>query len=196
MNTFADLSHLNPITSLVQLKACGISGVVLKGQQGVTYQDPLYAKRIQEFKDFGIPVIGEYLYYVPGDNSGLQAKNVVDNCQSIKTVHVDLEWMKGSQAWAGTESQNEADLKACIGVLASEGFKVRIYSSHAFLTQCLPNAAWLSQYDLWVAWYEAAPPLLPPMWTSWWAWQYTCKGSLPGVSGYVDISYLNDQVAA
>jgi GH25 family lysozyme M1 (1,4-beta-N-acetylmuramidase) len=173
-----------------QLKASGISGVILKGQEGITYQDPLYAQRIQEFKAAGIPVLAEYLYYHPEDAAEDQVKNVVNNCQGEKDVVVDLEWMKGTQAWAGDPAANEANVKVTLALLEIAGFKVRIYTSHAFISQCLPNASWLSQYALWVAWYEAAPPLLPTIWTSWWAWQYTNKGTIPGVSGFVDLSYL------
>lgn len=192
MKTFVDLSHLNPITSLQDLKNSGIFGVILKGQQGITYQDPMYAQRMQEMRNSGIPILGEYLYYMPEDDPGKQAQNVVENCQGIKTVIIDLEWMSGTQAWLGTEYENEANLKVLIGLLVTAGFDVKIYTSHAFIIENLSSAAWLADYDLWLAYYGAAPVTLPPMWTKVWAWQYTAQGSIPGVSGFVDISYLND----
>lgn len=49
----------------------------------------------------------------------------------------------------------------------------------------------LTQYDLWVANYNYAPPAIPPasidgVWNGWDFWQYTDAGTVSGVSGGVD----------
>lgn len=194
MKTFIDLSHLNPITNLAAVKASGIAGVILKGEEGVTYQDPLYAQRVQEMKASGITILSEYAFYHPEDDPTAQAANDIANCQNVKTIAVDLEWLTNTNAWAGQDqATNDENLRTYIATLVAGGFEVKVYTSKAFIEQMLPNSDWLSTYDLWVAWYNPAPPAIPAIWNNtWWGWQYTGTGSIPGVSGYVDISFLND----
>ncbi len=65
-----------------------------------------------------------------------------------------------------------------------------IYTSPNFWATALANTTSLSNYPLWIArWTTAPDPLpLPGGWTSWMFWQYTSTGSIPGISGAVDIS--------
>jgi len=65
-----------------------------------------------------------------------------------------------------------------------------IYASPGFWTSAMGNTTSLTAYPLWIArWTTAADPLpLPGGWTSWMFWQYTSTGSVPGISGNVDIS--------
>ncbi|MDE2099479.1 MAG: hypothetical protein KGL39_19665, partial [Patescibacteria group bacterium] len=107
----------------------------------------------------------------------------------------DLEWVEDPGAWKRQPNDvNEANLKTFISRLEAAGFHVRIYTSYEFIVGNLPKTDWLAKYDLWVADYSSHPfaPKLPPMWTKWWAWQDTGNGTIAGIDGPVDISYLND----
>lgn len=44
---------------------------------------------------------------------------------------------------------------------------------------------------LWIAHWNVASPSVPAPWTTWTFWQYTDKGSVPGVTGDVDVSRAN-----
>lgn len=46
----------------------------------------------------------------------------------------------------------------------------------------------LAKCPLWIAHYGVASPTIPAPWTSWTFWQYTDKGSCPGVSVAVDLN--------
>ena len=50
--------------------------------------------------------------------------------------------------------------------------------------------AFAQRCDLWLAeWTEGTPAIAHP-WTDWAAWQWCAKGSVPGIVGEVDLSWL------
>lgn len=199
MKTFIDLSHDNPYVDWDQLKQVpDLQGVVLKateGQGGEGSQDLMFAVRYRANVNRGMLVVGIYHFYHAEDDPNKQADNYIQTRETVTQdknilAIVDLEW---DNDWANIPEQKRYDdLHTFIERLEQEGYEVVIYTSHAFMTQYLPAAGFLGHYLLWVAWYEADPPLLPPMWTNYWAWQYTGSGNIAGVEGPVDISYLNE----
>lgn len=53
---------------------------------------------------------------------------------------------------------------------------------------------YFSQYPLWIAWYNPAPPRIPKDWKNWLYWQYTDNGdgTLYGVESLnIDLNYFN-----
>ena len=44
----------------------------------------------------------------------------------------------------------------------------------------------------WLATYGADEPALPPGWKTWLVWQYSSKGDVPGIKGYVDLNLAQD----
>ena len=199
MKIIFDFSHENPDINWNQLEQVpDLEGVALKVSEGITVQDPMFQIRLKEAIVRGIPVKALYLFYHPGDDPNLQVENYIkarNAAQSDKSIPavLDLEWTEKSQEWASVpEDKRYSDLKTTIARLEAEGYEVMIYSSHAFMTQYLPHADFLINYKLWVAWYEAAPPLLPSPWKTWTWWQWTGSGNVAGVQGPVDISYVND----
>ncbi len=62
------------------------------------------------------------------------------------------------------------------------GRKPIIYTAKWFWNaHVLPSSEW-SEYDLWVANYGVSAPALPAGWSAWKFWQYSDKGSVPGIS--------------
>src|SRR5207249_4682186 len=69
-----------------------------------------------------------------------------------------------------------------------------IYSSPGYWSSIgNPN---LSQYILWVAHWQTQCPTTPSGWTSWDFWQTADNGSVPGISGAVDLDLFNGTKAA
>jgi lysozyme len=60
----------------------------------------------------------------------------------------------------------------------------------------LGNPGGFSHCPLWVAHYGAVSPRLPAGWTDYAFWQYTDKGSVPGVNAKVDMNRFNGDAAA
>lgn len=199
MKVILDFSHENPNVNWDTVATIpALEGVVLKVSEGVTLQDPMFQVRMKAASVHELEVKGLYHFYHPADDPNQQADNYIKARESVMTAKaipaiIDLEWCENAQEWPGIpEEKRCADLKTFISRMEAEGYPVMIYSSHSFMNQYLPHADFLAAYGLWVAWYEAAPPLLPAPWKTWTWWQYTGTGNVPGVLGDVDISYVND----
>ncbi len=48
---------------------------------------------------------------------------------------------------------------------------------------------WAKNHSLWVAHYYVAEPTIPKAWDTWDYWQYSSTGSVPGISGNVDLNW-------
>lgn len=55
----------------------------------------------------------------------------------------------------------------------------------------------IAQYDLWIAHWTYDPDAPPDtgIWTGWEFWQYSDQGTVPGISGYVDLDVFNGDVS-
>jgi len=79
--------------------------------------------------------------------------------------------------------------------LSSAGKSMILYSSKSYLDSHLPAGHTLGEIPLWLAYYPrvfdpAQNPRIPSGWSEWTLWQYTQSGTVPGVSGAIDISLM------
>lgn len=88
-----------------------------------------------------------------------------------------------SQYLANTKAQNTAICRAFLSTLQEKGFYVMLYTYTNFAKGFLEPEE-LSAYDLWLADYTGSPGFPEG---SYGIWQYTGQGSLPGVTGPVDL---------
>jgi len=74
-----------------------------------------------------------------------------------------------------------------------------IYSNYSYIGAILGNAAFMAQYDLWLAaWTIAAAPAVPSPWSRWTLWQYSNSGNGPAYglqSARVDLNRFNGTTA-
>ena len=155
MKTILDFSDENPDVNWVQISQIpNLEGVVLKVSEGITIQDKMFGIRFREALTENIPVKGLYLFYHPSDDPNRQAENYINWRKSVTADNtipaiVDLEWDENPKEWANVpESKRYSDLKTLIARLEAENFEVMIYTSHAFMTQYLPQADFLAIYKL------------------------------------------------
>ena len=83
-------------------------------------------------------------------------------------------------------------------VYSRTGARAMIYASPNFWATCMGDTRWFADNGypiLWVAhWTSSSAPSVPAQnWggRSWTFWQYTSQGSVPGVSGNVDLDRFN-----
>ena len=94
-----------------------------------------------------------------------------------------------------TPTQLEAWVKAYVGeIFAKTGRRTLIYVSPSFWSTNVGNSTWFAANGytmLWIAhWTTAAQPTVPASnWggNGWTFWQYTSSGTVPGISGHVDL---------
>lgn len=183
-----DISHWNKVLSFEELKE-SVDFVILKaggGDLSYTFSDPLFEKYYEMCKRYNIPV-GAY-YYSPKDmlseDKGRYAAECFMKILGIKQfempVFLDIEntdktLIKQATTAAIAFCKTMEDHHYFTGIYSSDisGFKERLQIER------------LSQFTLWVARYNKEPTYV----RKYGLWQYTSKGSVPGVLGYVDRDY-------
>lgn len=95
-------------------------------------------------------------------------------------VYIDFE--KGSKIY---KDKNTAYCVACGNALEKLGYFVGIYASDISGFKEMLNLTDLRRFSLWVARYGKEPQYV----TNYHLWQYSSKGNLDGIIGYVDLDY-------
>jgi len=129
---------------------------------------------------------GAYHYYRPNENSKEQAdlfiKTVVLKKGDFPPV-LDIEQMPKNQ----TIAQLKVGLKNWLQIIEKHyGVKPLIYSGERFYTDFLKDD--FPEYTFWIANYNFFVENLKPDWQF---WQFTEKGSVAGISGFVDVNIFN-----
>ena len=98
---------------------------------------------------------------------------------------LDIE--EQSQAKLG-KSQVTKIVKAFLDEVNAAGYYAMLYSNKTWLTQYL-DMSQLSGYEVWLAQWNTVPTYKGDFGM----WQYSCKGIVSGIDGYVDLnlSYKN-----
>jgi lysozyme len=177
-----DLSHHNTIPeSLVPAANAGIVGVIHKATEGGSYVDGDVDSRWYLTKEAGM-LWGLYHFMRPGDQKA-HAKHFVN----VATANGDQYTLLAADHEDAAVSLT--DLKTWLAeVERLTGRKPIIYSGHVLKDQLKGKAdATLSTYLLWLAQYSSSPTL-PPGFSSTWLWQYSDKGSVPGVQAPTDVN--------
>ncbi len=190
-----DISHWQGTINWSKVAAAGKRFAFMKASQNTDYVDPTYATNRAQAKANGL-YVGAYHFAGPeltlGDAEA-EADHFVDTAapKSGELLPVlDLEVTGGLgveelQAWTRAFLERVYDR---LGVRAA------IYVSPSFWSSKMGNTTWFATNGyttLWVAhWTTASAPTLPAgNWggRGWTFWQYTSSGTVPGISGRVDL---------
>ncbi len=163
-----------------------IDGVMLRAmgnKNGKPYLDPYFARNYAECARLGIPVGGYYYTcavtprQTEEELAALRAALADKNFQL--PIVVDAEDPK-------LRSLTPAKLSARVAEAAAQleawGLYAMVYTYTNFADTALDMAP-LAAYDLWIADYRGTRPARRHG-----MWQYTSSGTIPGVSGPVDLS--------
>lgn len=162
-----------------------IDGAIIRCGYGMdqTNQDDKYWRRnADECTRLGIP-FGVYLYSYANtdDKSRSEAAHVLRLIKGYELsypVYLDLEEEKdGTRAHAVRGAKIFADLVEAVG------YQVGIYANENWYKTVIGSA--LDKYTKWVAKYSSKAPDVPNVDI----WQYTSSGSVPGISGRVDVNH-------
>lgn len=165
-----------------------IDGAIIRCGYGSDYEsqdDDWWEYNASECERLGIPY-GAYLYsYASDANMALsEAQHAIRLCNGHNLsypLYYDVE-----------EIYTAENVRACAGTFC-ENVKAAGYTPGFYSYQSLYNG-YMSGYDdytIWIAAYgpnDGYPHTAPDIGVSYDAWQYTSTGSIPGISGNVDIS--------
>lgn len=178
-----DISNLQGAIDWPTVATSGIGLVWSKASEGTGYRDPTYTANRQGCIDTGIQH-GSYhfarpdLQTMPLDEAHYFLQSVPDaGPNSLLCLDMEMPETDGPDlsAWA---------LAFLEEVKARTGATPYLYSYPHYISTRLHDKR-LATYPLWLASYSPSF-VVPTPWTQVAMWQYTSKGSVPGITGVVD----------
>jgi len=180
-----------------QVAAAGYKFAFIKATEGDYYANPYYASDLAQAKAAGMYATG-YHFAIPNLSGGAsQADYALANggyAPDGRTLPLplDIEYNPyGSECYGLSPAQMVSWLSA----FTAEAQRVTsqppiIYSTADWWDTCTGDSTAFGSDPLWVAAYRSGNPPIPAGWGNWTFWQYTSAGSVPGISGNVDVSYF------
>jgi lysozyme len=161
----------------------------IKATDGAYFTDSHVAENVKGATDNGIP-FGLYHFFrnggsIPGDESK-RFLDVFAKYPSQLPPVLDLE-VHPSTDGIGSLPHNAL---AFLEDVCPHAWPM-VYTSPSYASLYL--SADFTQFPLWVAHYTSAPKPLLAQWSKWSFWQWSAKGSVPGVIGDVDLDWCADE---
>ena len=198
-----DVSRHQGTIDWAQVRQAGTRFAFAKATEGSSWNDPKFVENRSGAAKNGV-AFGAYHFFRPRADVGLQIKNFVSAVGSLRSGELppvlDVEVPAPWQRYSG-KKRVELITTWMNGVESALGVKPILYLSPSFAKDTLGSAAELSAYPLWIAHYTSrSQPTVPAPWSGlspdWTFWQYTERGKVAGVAGYVDRDrFFGDEVA-
>jgi GH25 family lysozyme M1 (1,4-beta-N-acetylmuramidase) len=191
-----DVSHWQGVIDWSKVAAAGKRFAFMKASEDIDFVDNTYVTNRAQARAAGL-YVGAYHFAQPstGVNDAIaEADHFVDTAQPVSGDLIpvlDLERSGGLSQVALT-----AWVQGFLGrVYERVGVRAAIYVSPSFWRNYMGDTTWFGAngYDiLWVAhWTTGVAPSVPGgNWAGdgWTFWQYTSDGTVPGISGRVDLN--------
>jgi len=188
-----DVSVHNGAINWSKAAGSGLDFAVARVSDGLHHPDTQFATNWKAIQQQGL-VRGVYQYFRASQDAVAQADYLVDQIGALEPNDlppvIDVETADGvstTKVVAGVRKWLD-QVKLRTGV---DGI---IYAASGFWNT-LPSTAQFSGNVLWVANYGASCPSMPQTWKHWAIWQYSESGSVPGVSGGIDLDKFNGTLA-
>lgn len=210
--TVIDVSSYQGSIDATKVAHAGVSAIVEKTSEGLTYHDPRWTKaRVHAIRAAHL-VLGTYHFLrpQPGRSAAAEATFAVRaaraggwRAKSDLPIGEDLETSAFSQhtaaGWCAVARYGLAFAKH---VRKLTGRYPLLYSYPGFLNS-IPMSCRkaLGVLKLWIAHYRVKAPIVPWPWSNarrpgYTAWQFDDSGRIPGISGHVDLSLVAGGVPA
>ena len=190
-----DVSKWNGNIDWNSVKSSGASYAIIRcgyrgSSTGALITDPKFAANISGANAAGLKV-GVYFFTqaVNEKEAVEEASMVLDLVKKYKIsypIFLDVE-SSGGRADGIDKGTRTAACKAFCATIQNSGYTAGIYANKTWLNSKIDAGA-LGSYKIWLAQYAAAPSYSG----RYNLWQYSSKGSVPGIKGNVDMnqSYL------
>lgn len=187
-----DVSKYQPSINWQSVKASGVSYVIIRcgyrgSSTGALIEDPYFKSHIKGAKAAGLKV-GIYFFTtaVTEAEAVEEASMAAYLCKGYGIdypIFMDCESSPRPGYNSLSSGQRTAIIKAFCNTIRSAGYTPGVYANKTWLTSYM-NAGELSGYKIWLAQYNTAPTYSG----RYDMWQYTSKGQVNGISGYVDMN--------
>jgi GH25 family lysozyme M1 (1,4-beta-N-acetylmuramidase) len=191
-----DVSYYQGSIDWSAVAGAGIKFASIRAYDGTTFEDPNFETYWADSRAAGV-VHGAYQFFRPTQDPIAQADLLLakiggqlapDDLPPVLDVEVS-DGASAAQVAAGIHTWLDH-------VAAAIGRRPIIYTGFYFWRDSVGGADDTAS-PLWHAQYtSAACPTIADPWTDWAIWQYTSTGSIPGISGNVDLDRFNGDAAA
>lgn len=178
-----DLSHYQGNVFWEAVGQCKVSYVYLKASEGGDHIDDKYLQNINLAHSYGL-MVGSYHFYRPKVNQQTQLENFMAQCRPDDQ---DLIPMVDVETRSGLSVEAFRDSLFTFLHLMEKAYRQKplIYTGANFYDHNLLGQ--LDDYKVMIAQYTEKEPILKDN-LDFLLWQYTAKGTLDGINGYVDKS--------
>ena len=195
-----DVAKWNEITDYGILKSQGVEFSIVKVINKSNKPDDRFRTHMYGFEKANIPVIGGYNYsYATTTDKAIQDAYafLLSADGKIKTCWLDVE----DNCQKNIGSKLVDIILAYKSVIEKAGLKFGVYTGLSFYNSYLKPYASKLDFPLWIARYYKGDTIMklsenpleskkPNIGKNIYAWQYTSKGLINGIKGYVDINNL------
>ncbi len=184
--TGIDVSEWNGVIDWEKVKGSGVDYAIIRcgwGMDEKSQDDKYWLRNVSECERLGIPY-GVYLYsYATNTERAMsEAKHVlrlIDGYHPTYPIYYDME----DSSTLGSDLP--AIAKTFCDTITASGYPVGIYANLNWWNNYLTDECF-SQWYKWVAQYNSSCNYG----NKYEMWQYTSSGSVPGITGRVDLNYL------
>lgn len=184
-----DVSAYNPVSSYTLVARAGKKVAILRVTERDNRPDPTFEKNYRGFREAGLKVgVYKFSYALSVTDAAVEADAVLSALRGRKLdfpVFYDLEWSRQRNL---PVSQMDAVIREFRRKIVDAGYRFGIYCNMDWYRNVL-NVKKLP-YDFWIAAYPyndrgvIVESLRPSVGIG---WQYSSKGQVPGIEGYVDL---------
>ena len=190
-----DVSYAQGAIDWKAVKESGVEFAIVRSSRGPvsstrpSAEDTTFRYNVTEAANAGLHVgVYHYLYAETVADAKKEAQFFIKTIEPYKiTYPVVLDVEEQSQANLGKKKLT-AIVKAFLDEVKAAGYYAMLYSNKTWLTQYL-DMSQLSEYEVWLAQWNTVPTYTGDFGI----WQYSSKGIVSGIDGYVDLnlSYKN-----
>lgn len=191
-----DVSNWQGYINYQRVKASGIDIVYMKTSEGTTFKDPYFERNYENAKANGLKVgFYHFLTATNTEQARRQAQffaSVISGKAPECKLAMDFEQFNGG---ISTSQINEISKVFLETVEQLTGKETVIYSN-LYDSQAVFNQELARDYPLWVAYWGRESNLTNASsnWSTWEGWQYTSRGNVSGINGYVDRNKFTDKI--
>ena len=194
-----DVSHYQGTIDWTRVAASGKRFAYMKASEGTSLVDQTYAGNRAQAKALGL-LVGAYHFARPNRTPGdavAEADYALAMAQPVAGDLVPVLDLEVNGGLSPVELQEW--VKSYLGrIYERTGARGVIYTSPSFWRNSMGDTTWFAvngYRTLWVAhWISGPAPSVPGgNWggTGWTFWQYTSSGTVPGITGRVDLNRYN-----
>ena len=188
-----DVSYHNGTIDWAKVKAAGNEFAFVRISDGTGFHDPQFATNWAGARAAGL-VRGIYQFFRPNQDVAAQADLVIAAAGRPEPGDlppvIDVE-ATGNLSPAGVAARVRTWVDR---VKAATGVDPIVYTGKYFWRDQVGGPTSFAGNALWIAQYTTLCPDLTAPWDTWAFWQYSETGSVPGISGGIDVDRFNGSV--